>query len=116
MFLNKKRHDMYKNVEKLNEGLRAKFEKFCTIHFPYICDIFTWEEFKEVFLKVPFMTSFQYKDTIFSIFNCGNYAEFWIDGNDKESYRKYENAGLLLENVRVGGESLQELWQELIVF
>ncbi len=81
----------------------------------HINDLFSFTEFEQAFLVVHMQFTFSYKDIMFTLFNWGDNAEFWIDGNDKESYKKYDDPKRLLKEVKVDDKYLYEIWDSLVI-
>ena len=102
---------------RLSDELEKKYDLYGNAHSDeFISDIFTLEEFIEVFKNKHSQFCFCYQSMPFTIFNCGKYAEFWIDGEEHDSYKKFESAEKLLENFSLKGKSLNEIWSNLTVF
>lgn len=103
------------NEIKLSKELEDKIEEYAvSASDKYASSLFTWDEFKTVFLLKHLQFSFYYHNIMFTIFNCGEYAEFWIDGDDSNTYTKYDSADKLLREVCLQGKPLQAVWKELI--
>lgn len=111
---NSKRNSL--QPKRLNDDLEKKFVEFekCN-HQVLIASIFDWEEFNQVFKNKYCQFTFVYKTVMFTIFNCGNYAEFWIDGEENVSYKKFLSADLLLNNLFVDGNLLRNIWDDLVI-
>jgi len=78
-----------------------------------ISNYFSWEEFCEVFTKTTYLFNFSYKNKECSLMNAGGYADIW---SEMEGVTEtYETPQLLLENARVDGKSLQDMWNDLIL-
>lgn len=88
----------------INESLNGKISK-----------IFSWAEFCEIFLKTSFLIELSYKGLEFCLFKEKSKYYFYSEGNKetKPFSLKYESALELLENAKVNGKSLKELWGEL---
>lgn len=101
---------------KLDDGLEKKIEEFNSCkHKVLIKSFFDWEDFKKVFINKHCQFTFIYKSEMFTIFACDDYAEFWIDGEEKTSYKKFPSGEVLLNNLLIEGNSLENIWDDLII-
>ena len=80
-----------------------------------IFKIFSWTEFCEIFIKTSFLIELSYKGLEFCLFKEKSKYYFYSEGNKetKPFSFKYESALELLENAKINGKSLKELWGEL---
>ncbi len=100
----------------LDRNIEEKIKRYgsCALN-THINDLFSFSEFEQVFLVVHMQFTFSYNGIMFTLFNWGNNAEFWIDGDDKKSYKKYEDPKQLLKEVKVDDKYLNEIWDNIVI-
>ncbi len=108
-----KKVEKLNHIDKLDAELKRKLDKFfCAKNGTAVSEIFSWEQFEEIFSTVTVLFCFRYKDVEFSVFNCGKYSEFWIDGDDANTYRRCVSPKELLQKVEIDGHTFGEIWNE----
>lgn len=112
----KKHIEKLNKIDKLDEILKRKYDLYTTAkNGTPVNEIFDWEQFEKIFKTITVQFSFQYRDIMFTLFNCGKYAEFWIDGDDKNSYASFVSPTTLLHAVVIDRHALSEIWNQLKV-
>ena len=80
-----------------------------------ICEFFSWDEFCEVFNKTTYLFILYHNNTTYRLIREKGTAYFCSDGSEKEDgfNGNFKTAQDLLDNARIDGRSLQEIWDEL---
>lgn len=78
-----------------------------------IADIISYEDFMSIFFYKTYMLTFLYFDKYITFFNTGKYFEFWVDGEEKETYLRNNDLKYILDNARIKGKSIEEIWGDL---
>ncbi len=108
-----KKVEKQNHIDKLDIILKSKFDKFfCAESGTAASEILSWEQFEEIFSTVTVQFCFRYKDVEFTVFNCGKYSEFWIDGDDANTYRRCDSPKALLQKVEIDGRTFEDIWNE----
>lgn len=101
---------------ELSAELRKKFDYFNSDSASNkLSDYFSWEEFYELITKTTFLRTFSYNDVEYGLEVRKKQSCFYTEGTkEKKGFsEKYETPKDLLENARIDGKTLQELWNEL---
>lgn len=101
---------------ELSENVRKKVDYFNNDHSSKkYNDYFNWDEYYEFVIKTTYLHLFRYKNIEFGLEIHKKQSFFYTeDTQSQKSYsEKYRTPKELLENARVDGKSLKEIWEDL---
>lgn len=103
----------------ISGDLRLKLKKFDDsiknkILLRKVSDYFTWDEFCEIFIKIPSIFNFTYKTIDIEMSNIGKErAEFNLHTDQGHEYHIYPSALILLQKAIIEDKKLKEVYREL---
>lgn len=108
----RKNKTQYKN--DLEPSLNLKFQYLMEQNaLKRVADIISYEDFMSVFFYETYMLTFLYFDKYITFFNTGKYFEFWVDGEEAKTYLRNDDLKFILDNARIDGKSVKEIWDDL---
>ncbi len=78
-----------------------------------VADIISYEDFMSIFFYETYMLTFLYFQKYVTFCNTGKYFEFWVDGEEETTYLRDDDLKIILDNARIDGKSVKEIWDDL---